>query len=82
MDHLRDKEIGGTDFSNSIITINDHKLFVYDCSYTIYPTSVLKAAGQNTKVPRMQKQDSVKISSNTGEVPPTDSSKPVKHKNK
>lgn len=76
------KEIGGTDFSNSIITIDDHKLFVYDCSYTIYPTSALKATGQNTKAPRTQKQDSVKTSSNTGEVPPTDSAKPVKHKNK
>ena len=41
-----------------------------------------KAAGQNTKAPRTQKQDSVKTSSNTGEVPPTDSTKPVKHKNK
>ena len=54
----------------------------HDCSYTIYPTSALKATGQNTKAPRTQKQDSVKTSSNTGEVPPTDSSKPVKHKNK
>ena len=45
-------------------------------------TSALKATGQNTKAPRTQRQDSVKTSSNTGEVPPTDSTKPVKHKNK
>lgn len=69
--NIKVKEIGSTDFSNSIITIDSHKLFVYDCAYTIYPTSALKATGQNKKAPRTQKQDTVKTSSSYDVTPQT-----------
>lgn len=60
------KQIGSTDFPNSVITIDKHKLFVYDCSYTTYPVAALKAAYNDQKVSTVQQQKNVK----TGTIDP------------
>ena len=68
------KEIGTSDFPNSVITIDGAKVFVYDCSYTIYPSSDLKAMGQDKTMPKTKKQTTVK----TSQAAPIDTGKKSK----
>lgn len=68
---IKIKQIGTSDFPNSLITIDGHHLFVYDCSYTTYPISALKAMSENQKASSQKKQQAVK----TQQASPIDSSK-------
>lgn len=53
-------QIGESDFPNSIITIDGHQLFVYDCSYTTYPITALQAMAKSDKVNAIKHQSNVK----------------------
>lgn len=57
---IKIKQIGSSDFPNSIITIDSHKLFVYDCSYTTYPVSALQAMAKSDKAKNTRNQANVK----------------------
>lgn len=65
------KQVGTSDFPNSIITIDGRHLFVYDCSYTTYPISALNAMLKNNQASSKKRQANVI----TKQAPPVDTTK-------
>lgn len=65
------KDFGNDDSANAVITIDGHKLFIYNAAYTIYPISALKAMYQNREATVTSHQAGVKTKSTIPPVPST-----------
>lgn len=62
------KDFGDSENSNAVITLDGHKIFIYNSAYTLYPISAMESMYHNKKATNISHQAGIKTKSVTPQV--------------